>query len=324
MNEKMLLGKKLLKRDANRIGVGLLLYTGIIYGILLLQMMVEIVRILLMSANEAEMNILFERWLEKSMESAFSSIIATVLGTAFLLFFFRKKVGLRQLFTVKRKMTLGIFVQLVCVFMGGQVLFQMGGTVMESGLNLIGYSVREGIESASEVSNTVSMFLYAGLFGPIVEEVIYRGLVLRCLEKQGKMLAIFISSLLFGVMHGNLAQIFFAFGVGLILAYVTVEYSIVWSIALHIINNCVLGDLLSYALSGFSDNTQEIIYGAISGILFMAGMVIAWKKRNSVKAYIAANPIEGKKCLSVLTAVAVMIFMVLEVGVAISGLTPLT
>ena len=52
------------------------------------------------------------------------------------------------------------------------------------------------------------------------------------------------SALLFGVFHGNLVQIPFAFLVGLVLGYVAAEYSLGWCILLHWINNCVLGMLL--------------------------------------------------------------------------------
>lgn len=72
------------------------------------------------------------------------------------------------------------------VFMGCPIVATCGSTLLEGGLNLIRYTAVASEEAASSVSITVSMFLYAAIVGPIVEELIYRGFVLRSFEKYGK------------------------------------------------------------------------------------------------------------------------------------------
>jgi membrane protease YdiL (CAAX protease family) len=64
------------------------------------------------------------------------------------------------------------------------------------------------------------LFLVVGLIGPIVEELVCRGAVMSLLLPYGEKSAILFSSLLFGLMHGNFYQLFYAVGLGLILGYV--------------------------------------------------------------------------------------------------------
>ena len=183
------------------------------------------------------------------------------------------------MFLEKRKMTAKRLLQFVCLFLGTQLLFDLLGTALELGLNRFGLTATESIEAATSQSTTISMFIYACLVGPIVEELIYRGLVLHSFQKYGKMFALIVSSVLFGIMHGNLPQGIFATGVGLLLGYVAMEYSIVWSIVLHIINNMVLCDLLSYLISGFSEQVQNGIIYALFILGAIISVIILWKKR---------------------------------------------
>lgn len=82
-------------------------------------------------------------------------------------------------------------------------------------------------------------FVYVCIIGPIAEEIIYRGLVIKLLSPYGKGMAVFFSALLFGIMHGNVPQAASAFGTGLIYAATAVYFnSIVPTMVIHILNNC--------------------------------------------------------------------------------------
>ena len=73
--------------------------------------------------------------------------------------------------------------------------------------------------------------------------------------------------------------------VGLLLGYVAVEYSIFWSMALHMFNNLVLADLLSRLTASWPDTA----YGILNVILFagsaVASVVILVKNRERIRAY---------------------------------------
>ena len=72
----------------------------------------------------------------------------------------------------------------------------------------------------------------------LVEEFALRGVVLGSLRRFGDTFAIIVSAAIFGIMHGNLEQMPFAFIIGLYLGFITVKTGSVWAaVLLHLINN---------------------------------------------------------------------------------------
>lgn len=323
MKQLVLNNKREMRKDANIIGITLLLYTIISFGIIMIDAIIKVAGVFLQTTDEAQQQILFDAMINEMVKYGTSSIVGVVAGVLFLVVWnlcTKKRITIKSICVSRKKMTLKTFFQILCVFMAGQAVFSFGFEILEKGLNLIGYTAIVEMESASSASETISMFLYAGIIGPIAEELVYRGFVLKRLEVHGKLLAIIVSSILFGVMHCNLPQSIFACCVGFVLAYVAVEYSIVWSILLHIVNNCLFGDVYSMAVLGLSEQMQTILdYGIIGGF-FIAGMIVMWKKRKSIKQYFADNKLEKKSLLYVMTRIGMVIFIVVELLVALDGL----
>lgn len=112
-------------------------------------------------------------------QSGTSSIVAIAVGILFLLLYFYKSKVKDRIFYVNKPMQLRIFLLCTVMLMSTQQVFSWMSIGYEAALNLIGYTSMDAIESASEISYTVSMFLYASIFGPIAEEVVYRGFVMR-------------------------------------------------------------------------------------------------------------------------------------------------
>ena len=176
-----------------------------------------------------------------------------------------------------------LFFLLFC--MGAQMVNSLWVTLLELLMNAFGKSVMPVLEAVAGSSDTFSMFLYASIFAPVWEELLFRGYVLRTLRPFGKRFAILCSALLFGLFHGNLLQTPYAVIMGLILGYVTVEYSILWSVLLHMFNNLVLADLLTRLTATWS----EMAYGTLNLILFGGSALISFrillKNRGEISAY---------------------------------------
>ena len=84
----------------------------------------------------------------------------------------------------------------------------------------------------------IIQFVYVCLLGPICEEFIYRGLVIKLLAPFGKLTAVVFSALIFGLMHGNIEQAITAALGGVVYALVAVKYnSIAPTVVIHILNN---------------------------------------------------------------------------------------
>ncbi|MDY6037634.1 MAG: CPBP family intramembrane glutamic endopeptidase [Eubacterium sp.] len=93
--------------------------------------------------------------------------------------------------------------------------------------------------SDEDQSAYIWVFLSVAVLGPIVEELLFRGVVFNHLEKAfGKWLTVIVSSLAFGIWHGELVQIVYTCIVGLGIAIVYIKTrNLVYPICLHILNN---------------------------------------------------------------------------------------
>lgn len=97
---------------------------------------------------------------------------------------------------------------------------------------------------------------------PIIEEVIFRGLIFKRIRRvSNATIAIILSALFFGIFHWNVVQGIYAFIIGAILAYVYEKYKcIVAPIILHMTANAI-SVLVTNAVSQEElQQTQDIVY----------------------------------------------------------------
>ena len=125
----------------------------------------------------------------------------------------------------------------------------------------------------------LNLFVFAVL-PALLEELVFRGYVLRSLRAYGDWFAVVVSALLFGLMHGNIAQIPFAFIVGMALGWLYVATNNIWiPVAVHFVNNG-FSLLLQYCTIGLSDtkigkmNIFSICTLIVIGALSLAVLVI--------------------------------------------------
>ena len=88
-------------------------------------------------------------------------------------------------------------------------------------------------------STFIITLLAMGIFGPILEEVIFRGIIYKELKKIANYwVAMILQALIFGVIHGNLLQGTYAFILGIIMAVIyDKSKSLVSAIIFHIAFN---------------------------------------------------------------------------------------
>ena len=89
------------------------------------------------------------------------------------------------------------------------------------------------------------MVMYTCIVAPVTEELLMRGFVLKNLCRVSQRHGIFLSALLFGILHENIPQFLFAFPLGILLAYITIRHnSVVPAIAVHVAVNTMQTVLL--------------------------------------------------------------------------------
>lgn len=108
---------------------------------------------------------------------------------------------------------------------------------------------------------------------PLVEEIMFRGVILQSLRRYGDGFAVLVSAMLFGMYHGNFIQMVFAFLSGLALGFVVIRTnSLLPSILIHFINNGI-----SYAdemiLRFYGQNAANDMQNIATYILIALGVV---------------------------------------------------
>ena len=122
--------------------------------------------------------------------------------------------------------------------------------------------------------------LYLVIVAPIAEELIFRGLVLKTIAPYGKKLAIVVSALLFGLMHGNIKQFVGAFVCGIIFAAVDVKYgSILPSLIIHVLNNLL--PVIYNIGSAVNSKVLVVIYFILLYAIILVGIYIFTSKYKS-------------------------------------------
>ena len=315
MNEKIKI-----KKHTNGVAKGILIYQLIMMAVSILVPLIKVIQVALHYAKDAELDQKVNAVLEQSMNSGMGMIISLTLGLLLLFFYFRKQEFSKKLFNKNKSMKISSFCFNFVLFMSAQAIFMVISAGSESILNLFGYSIMAEIESATGQSTMLSMFLYVSFLGPIAEEVIFRGFVMRAFEGFGKTTAIVCSAILFGAFHGNLIQGIFAAAVGLVLGYVAMEYSIYWSIIVHIINNFVFGDLWSYAVGRLNETLQQILFGVFHGSFFLGAVILIFLKRKEIKNYWEQNRGEKGIYKIIFTSFWLLLFMTLQLGIGLMGI----
>ncbi|MBQ8281915.1 MAG: CPBP family intramembrane metalloprotease [Lachnospiraceae bacterium] len=111
--------------------------------------------------------------------------------------------------------------------------------------------------------------LYCVVVAPIVEELVFRKFLVDKLQVYSRKYTIILSGLLFGLMHGNLEQLFFTFFLGTFFAFIYVRTGkIRYTIILHFLMNGI-STMLQYFMSKltFFDQIDSLTSEQIMDIL---------------------------------------------------------
>ena len=115
--------------------------------------------------------------------------------------------------------------------------------------------------------------LYSGILMPVLEELIFRGLAFRLMRRKWPFLtAMILSSLLFGIYHGNLVQFIYASLCGCLLAYLYEVYGKIWApILAHMSMNTTTNIMTEFGMFSWilSDIVKVIIVTGICAVIIM-------------------------------------------------------
>ncbi len=173
--------------------------------------------------------------------------------------------------TEKKRLGAPAFLGLISLCFATTYVGNIIGTVVNIIFSLL--TRRSIVNELQELTLSTPLWanlLFCGILAPILEEIFFRKLIIDRLRHYGDLPAVLISGLLFGLVHGNFNQFFYAAAIGLFFGYIYLYTGrLRYSIALHMIVNLVGG---VYA----TEVMRRLDFDALA---------------ENMMAYISANPI---------------------------------
>jgi len=162
----------------------------------------------------------------------------------------------------------------VCAFMmfGGNLL----GTAINALLQRLIGSGGNPVLSYAMDEAVLPKILFMVILAPLMEELVFRRFLIDRMRPYGERLAVLVSALAFGLFHGNVAQFFYAFALGLVFAYVYLRTGrLRYSAALHMFIN-FMGSVLAPALlaRGGESDPAFLAYSGVVLVLAVTGAVL--------------------------------------------------
>ncbi|MBQ3191765.1 MAG: CPBP family intramembrane metalloprotease, partial [Bacteroides sp] len=161
-------------------------------------------------------------------------LIAVPIGLLLL-----RKVPAKPLEKHDLKPSRYIVTAIICIFMmyAGNIL----GTIITALLQLLpGVSAGNPILGYATDNALLPKVLFMVILAPVIEEYIFRKQLIDRMHIYGEKLAVITSALMFGLFHGNLSQLFYAFALGLVFGYVYLKTGkLRYSIGLHMLINLI-------------------------------------------------------------------------------------
>lgn len=200
----------------------------------------------------------------------FSLIQKTKVKQVFKFYGFRK-INWRAIIIA---VVIGIVVYFLNIFIS---------TFFNAFISLFGYKFSNGGTGSSEYPIWLLFvnILMTAILPAICEETSHRGMLLKGLSPMGQKWAIIISSLLFGLLHLNIEQVFYATLIGFLVGYISsICENIYPAIIIHFMNN-FLSVFMGYSRATglgpelmFTYLNQWISTNFITAVLFMIVMTV--------------------------------------------------
>ena len=143
------------------------------------------------------------------------------------------------------------------------------------------------INTLDQMATTAPLWtnlLFVGILAPVMEEIFFRKLVIDRLRRYGDLFAMLSSGVIFGLIHGNFYQFFYATAMGIVFGYLYLRTGkLRHSIILHLCINLIGGVYASEMLKLFdatlfaSDPLSAILKSPVGAVMlsFYASFLLA-------------------------------------------------
>ncbi len=219
-----------------------------------------------------------------------NDIAAYIVPALAAYFLFRKELSVKKLYghDPKYKPVISeLMVFAACCFLGSMasIITDWIAGIFDTlfGTGEIVDNMEDVLPPSGQPLSIGILFLFVAVAAPIIEELIYRKLLLYPLRKYSDGFAVVVTALLFGFMHGNLNQAPYAIVVGLLYGTLAVRSgSVIPTMILHVVNNLtvtissyypmIMGEEYASTVTNFCSGFLNVFFwlGIPATVLFFA------------------------------------------------------
>lgn len=151
---------------------------------------------------------------------------------------------------------------------------------------LLGHEISNGVSDLIERSPVWLILVVTVILAPVVEELLFRKLLMDRIGVYGDRISIVISAVAFGLFHGNFYQFFYAAMLGAVFAYV---YSHTGKIRYTILLHAIFNFCGSVAVLPVLSASEE--YESLTALLVAVGGDLTAMATDDLAAYLRCNAI---------------------------------
>lgn len=201
----------------------------------------------------------------------FSTMPMYLIAFPLLAILLKKKVPGEHI--EKRKMTAGQYVLSAIICIGLAYAANFAGVIMTTVIGLFtGNPVDNAIAGVVNAASPWTVLFYTVLCAPVMEELVFRKLIVDRAVRYGQGVAVVVSGLMFGLFHGNLNQFVYATVIGTFLAYLYVKTGkLKITISLHMLFNFIGGFLPTLLMR--SMDLESVVFAENDSMAGMMGLI---------------------------------------------------
>ncbi len=250
---------------------------------------------------------------------------------------------LPKLTVPQKKLSFGKLVAFLAMSFAVMYIGNIIGTLVNAGIGALkGSTPTNPLEALMTGSSIYIELLIVVTIAPILEEIMFRKMLIDRIRVFGEGTAILVSGLTFGLFHGNLSQFFYAFGLGCLFAYIYLRTGRVrYTIILHAIINGfgvlmaqlvvksadtgalnLNGENPEELMKAVSTNMPQYIVAGLCGLavlaLFISGVVLLIANRKKAVLYITPKELpKSERFKTVFVSWGMGLFVLLSVGLMV-------
>lgn len=253
-------------------------------------------------------------WLKNpTLGLIFSVLPMYVVGMPALIYLVKKIPAAKP---EKRNMKAGNFV--VAVIMCYAIMYGcniIGSTITSIISMFKGSQVTNAVASVATSANMAVTCLYMVVCAPIMEEYVFRKLIVDRTRRYGEGTAVVVSGVIFGLFHGNLNQFAYAVVLGMFFAFIYVKTGkLIYTVAIHMIVNFMgtIVSVLALRLNLQGAYSLLVIAGIIAGLVLM----IVFRKRFVLETGELPIP-KGKRFTTVFLNYGMLVYCLFWIGMMV-------